>query len=123
MATPTRQGALVGYMVVQDIQFSLKISVTMEDQDTRKLNDSPTKDEIAAALKNANATNVCPRCGNLGFAVVDSVALPTYASYSVNIGKTIPAAAVVCTKCGFLSLHAYGLLGLPMRGPKKEDEK
>jgi hypothetical protein len=66
----------------------------------------------------------CPRCNHEWFDVA-----PHYTSLSVSpqIGHTllggpvVPCAVTFCTRCGFVSLHALGVLGfLPT---KKEEAK
>jgi predicted nucleic-acid-binding Zn-ribbon protein len=72
----------------------------------------PTRQELTDALVKAGATFPCPRCGNPNFALIESAALPTLGPNTVDLGRTIPVAVVACTKCGYLSQHAYGVLGL-----------
>ena len=55
----------------------------------------------------------CPMCGNSTFEVVDG-----FCSFGVtyDIGnkavRSIPVSAFVCERCGFVSFHALGALGL-----------
>lgn len=69
-------------------------------------------------LKNAIdsvAKKACPRCGANAFIIANG-----YTSLPISIekgaislgGKVIPCALSVCTKCGFISAHALGVLGL-----------
>ena len=85
---------------------------------------SPSREQIAEALEKAGAKLPCPRCGNSSFTLVESSAIPTLKPpNTVDFGRTIPAAVVACTRCGYLSLHAYGVLGLLPQEPKEEGEK
>jgi predicted nucleic-acid-binding Zn-ribbon protein len=98
----------------------------MENQD-KNVDDQkakgPIRDQIIEALTRVGATNVCPRCSNNQFAVIESVAIPIFASNTVNLSRSLPLVVAACTKCGFVSLHSYGVLGLPFSESKKEDEK
>lgn len=80
------------------------------------------KDKIVSTLQEKFAKNPCPRCGNPEFALVDGYANQPIQDEIVGIvlgGKTIPTIIAVCTRCGFLSQHALGVLGLI---PKSLDE-
>ena len=57
----------------------------------------------------------CPMCGNERFSLLNG--------YTVNLlqfslgglqlgGPVVPCAAIACEKCGFVSQHALGVLGL-----------
>ena len=86
--------------------------------------DSPNREQIVAALEKAGATLPCPRCGNSSFTVIESSSIPTLTPpNTINLGRLIPTAVVACTRCGYLSLHAYGVLGLLMQEPKEENKE
>lgn len=69
----------------------------------------------------------CPMCHHRQFTVADG--------YTNNIlqdnfnglvigGPSIPAIPIICTNCGFISMHAIGVLGLlPSNEKKQEDGK
>lgn len=63
----------------------------------------------------------CPMCHNKSFSVVDSyITLPAsdeYRKLSPLLKRAIPSVAVICTKCGFLSIHSMSVMKL------KENEK
>lgn len=73
------------------------------------------KDRIVRALLSKGANLPCPRCGNLNFAVLDG-----YFNQPLQMkldglylgGPSIPTVVTACVKCGFLSCHALGALGL-----------
>lgn len=67
---------------------------------------------------------ICPMCGNRSFSLADG--------YFTNViqdnlgglvigGPSIPAIPIICDKCGFISMHALGTLGL--LPPRKEEKK
>ena len=74
------------------------------------------KDNIIRILQERGANLNCPRCGNNNFSLVDGYFnQPLQAQLNNNLvigGPAIPSVAVVCVRCGFLSQHAIGVLGL-----------
>ena len=70
------------------------------------------------ALKEAGATMPCPRCGKKEFTLIDGyVPLSVHTSTEsfgslIAGGPTVPCLAVACTHCGFIALHALGVLKL-----------
>jgi hypothetical protein len=74
------------------------------------------KTKVVGALNERGADKLpCPRCGNSGFALVDgffSHPLQKETAGLVLGGPVVPAVATVCMKCGFISEHALGVLGL-----------
>jgi predicted RNA-binding Zn-ribbon protein involved in translation (DUF1610 family) len=73
------------------------------------------KKEIIKALDEHGAKLPCPRCGNQSFTLLDG-----YFNQTIQIdlkgmvlgGPSIPSVVVACKKCGYLSQHALGVLGL-----------
>lgn len=64
----------------------------------------------------------CPMCGNDKFVVADAYIRNELQKDFQNIslgGPSIPAVAIICGNCGFLSQHAAGVLGLL---PKEKSE-
>lgn len=71
------------------------------------------RQQIANALQERGANRACEACGNGEFAVADEIAQLRIAPMPNMIGgPTIPAAAVVCRRCGNVRFHALGLLNL-----------
>jgi hypothetical protein len=73
------------------------------------------KKRIIDALNAKLAVHPCPRCGNPSFTLLPGYInqpLSEQISQIVLGGLTVPTIAVACTNCGFLSLHAAGVLGL-----------
>ncbi len=73
------------------------------------------KEEFKKALLERKATKPCPRCGNVNFILVDgyfSLSIQRDLKRTVLGGMNMPVVAVVCDRCGFLSQHALGVLGL-----------
>lgn len=78
-------------------------------------------DKIVEALKKKGADKPCPRCGNDKWTLLQSYF--NHPLQDKNTGFTltptvVPCAVLYCTKCGFISQHALGILGLLK---KKED--
>ncbi len=72
-------------------------------------------DRIIEVLNEKGAIKPCPRCGNEEFTLVDAyINQPVQDDYSgINLGgPTIPCVIVICQKCGFISQHSLGYLGL-----------
>lgn len=57
----------------------------------------------------------CPMCGNTHFIIADGY-FNTFIQDDLNSinmgGPSIPSISIICDKCGFMSLHALGVLGL-----------
>ena len=71
--------------------------------------------KIQKTLEERGAMLPCPRCGNNRFILADGLIVPPIQTGLSNFilgGSTIPSAAVVCSRCGYLSLHAIGILGV-----------
>ena len=85
----------------------------MPDDEGPKLSEE-VKTQIRHALKERNALNPCPRCGNREFVLADGIlASPIQTNLEEFVlGSSIPAAVVICNHCGYMSLHALGVLGL-----------
>jgi ribosomal protein S27AE len=80
------------------------------------------KDKIIKALVERGAKLPCPRCGNDTFTLLDGYFNEIIQSEPKGIvlgGRTVPSIAVACNRCGFLSQHALGVLGLL---PKEENQ-
>jgi len=81
------------------------------------------KQKIIAALKERGATLPCPRCGNQAFTLLDGYfnqTIQTKLSGMVIGGPSVPSVVVGCDRCGLLSQHALGTLGLlPAKGEKE----
>lgn len=75
-----------------------------------------TKDQIAQKLNEKGALKDCERCGKNEFAILDGfINIPLAKQISGDIvigGPQVPCAGVVCMKCGNISYHALGALGM-----------
>jgi ribosomal protein L37E len=84
------------------------------------------KDAIIKALAERGANLPCPRCGNEAFTLLDGYFNQIIQEQPKGIvlgGRTIPSIVVACKRCGFLSQHAIGVLGLlPKEEPKTTEE-
>jgi ribosomal protein S27AE len=81
------------------------------------------KDKIIKVLEERFAKQPCPRCGFQQFTLANGYfnqPLQEKLSGLVLGGPAIPSVAVICTRCGFISQHALGVLGLL---PAKDEEK
>lgn len=73
------------------------------------------KNRIIAALEKAEAKLPCSRCGNQSFTLLDGYfnqPVQTELGGLVLGGPSVPSVVVVCSRCGHLSQHALGALGL-----------
>jgi hypothetical protein len=78
-------------------------------------------ERVKARLQERGVAGSCPRCGTPEFTVVgNGILKPALQDLSESTtlgGSTIPTLVTVCVKCGFLSLHALGMLGF-LKGGK-----
>lgn len=77
------------------------------------------RQRIADALRRAHVSARCPMCNNQNFTVLEGYlnhAIQTQVPGMVIGGQSLPVAVVVCNRCGFLSQHALGVLGLLHKG-------
>lgn len=84
------------------------------------------KQKIQNTLAERGALRPCPRCGNQQFVLADGLIAPSLQGSLDGFvigGVNIPSAVVVCTRCGYMSQHAIGVLGLfeEMRDEKDRD--
>ncbi len=74
--------------------------------------------EVIEALSTRGATRPCPRCGNAQFTLLEGFFNQplsgdlTAASGTFSNGPTVPSVVTACARCGFLSQHALGVLGM-----------
>lgn len=92
-----------------------KASCTMLNQEE--------KQKIIRAL--SEKISKCPMCGNVNFGIIDGYFFNIIHDNleSIKLGGTsIPTVAIVCKKCGFVSQHALGTLGLlPVKMKEKQN--
>jgi len=86
--------------------------------------DNEQKQKIVSELTNRIQRKLtCPMCQNNSFTLVDGYFQNSLqsdlAAMSIG-GQNVPTIAIICTKCGFVSQHALGILGLL---PKTENEE
>lgn len=82
------------------------------------------KQKIISELNNRiNSGDIkCPMCGNKHFIIADGYynsILQDNLNGIVLGGPSIPSIPIICNRCGFISSHALGILGLL---PKQNDE-
>ena len=87
-------------------------------------NKENNKETIAKKIREILPNIECPMCHNRHFAILDGyLVFPVPDDYKMSFfqaQKSIPAIGIICTKCGFISQHALGILGLL---EKNEQEK
>ena len=73
-----------------------------------------------------NSTEIkCPMCGNNHFIIGDGYFNSFIQDNFKNInlgGPSIPSIPIICNKCGFISLHALGVLGLLPKDDNRNKE-
>ncbi|MEN9582077.1 MAG: hypothetical protein RL641_31 [Candidatus Parcubacteria bacterium] len=74
------------------------------------------RDRIIAILQERGARLPCSRCGNPNFSLIEGYFnhpfQPEMTNNMVIGGPMVPSVGVVCTRCGLVSFHALGALGL-----------
>jgi hypothetical protein len=87
--------------------------------------DQEEKTKIIEALRKKNVKQPCPRCQARNFEVVGQSLIPLnedLTSFSLQ-GPAIPSAVIACSSCGFITLHAFGPLGLMPTHTGKEEKQ
>jgi len=73
------------------------------------------KAKLIEELERRLPESKCPMCGNRQFTIVEGYFTNTIQPRPGAMllgGPAIPAAAIICGNCGFISQHALGVLGL-----------
>jgi hypothetical protein len=75
--------------------------------------------DVIQALKTKGVRLPCPRCGYAHFTLLEgffsqpiSGNLAASGTMAFSQGPTVPSVVTACGRCGFLSQHALGALGL-----------
>ncbi len=80
------------------------------------LNESKKKEIAKTLLERIGKQYECPICHNNHFTIVDGYLVQglqdNMNSIVLGNGPMIPSIAIVCIKCGFMSQHNLGVLGL-----------
>lgn len=74
--------------------------------------DQDRKEKIARALVSKGVKQPCPRCTSLNFEVVGQTNLMLNENPQAFVvgGPTVPTVVVACSNCGFITLHALGVI-------------
>lgn len=83
------------------------------------------KDRLVSIISAKIPNAVCPMCQHNSFVLADgyfNIPISNSMNDVVLGGTTIPSIGVICTNCGFISLHALGILGLLNDNNRKNDE-
>ena len=77
-------------------------------------------DEYVQAIQSKGVDAPCPRCNNTRFDILGESTLPIQENPNVVQvgGPSIPVVIIACAQCGFITLHAQGVLGM-MKGGNK----
>ena len=69
---------------------------------------------IVKRLQERGVTRPCPRCGSDQFSLVDGYAVFGMVDQLADEGvrNLVPSVTVACARCGYLTFHAMGALGL-----------
>jgi predicted nucleic-acid-binding Zn-ribbon protein len=82
------------------------------------------RQKIVAAFEAKGVKLRCPMCNSAEWVLAENytpLALQDMTTGLVIGGPSIPAIAVVCKTCGYISLHSSKVLvNLPEEGPKNE---
>ena len=86
------------------------------------------RDDIVNRLQQKGVSRPCPRCGSDQFNLVDGFAVFGLVDRLEDEGvrHLMPSVCVACSRCGFLTFHALGALGLLNKDqplPPGESEK
>jgi hypothetical protein len=66
----------------------------------------------------AKSRSLCPMCGSNNWQLGENLVGAMAASLSGGMGiggPYVPMAQLICTKCGFVSHHAVGVLGIDLK--------
>jgi hypothetical protein len=79
--------------------------------------DKELRDKVGALLQErftkGGKAMACPMCTHTVFAVADGVHLTTVQDNTKQLmfaGQSIPSWVIVCVQCGYVSLHAIGIV-------------
>ena len=83
----------------------------------------PQKFIDALNQKAPNKRLTCPYCGGTQFTTPEEYAsiLISKEMSNINIGPTIPAGIIVCSKCGHMDFFALGALNLLEKKEEKQN--
>jgi ribosomal protein S27AE len=78
--------------------------------------DKQRQEEIIRVLQAKGVDKPCPRCGNEKFELIGESGLqlqenPNPLMWEI-MGPVVPVILISCSRCGFLTQHAQGPLGL-----------
>lgn len=88
--------------------------------------DNNKQQEIIKILNEKIGDVPCPMCGNKHFMLAEGYFCNILQDHFRNItigGKNVPAVAIICQNCGFISQHALGMLGLLQQTEEGDDAK
>lgn len=75
-----------------------------------------TRENVAKLLDEREVNKPCHRCGNENFTLLEDfsniIVTKKLDGGLVLGGPTVPVAIVACNKCGAITFHALGALGL-----------
>jgi hypothetical protein len=78
--------------------------------------DKARQEEIIQVLKAKGVDKSCPRYGNEKFELIGETGVQLQENPNplrwIIMGPVVPVILIACNKCGYLTQHAQGLLGL-----------
>lgn len=84
------------------------------------------KEKIVEALTRKAPSLECPMCHHRHFILAEGytmLAIQDVKDQMILGGTMMPAIGLACSRCGFISLHSLGVLGLMEKEVKAENEK
>jgi len=88
----------------------------MSDDNTSKRDFTLRNDEFKTFLDKVSGDSICPACGNENWLIIgssgpDGITSQVRLQIQEKDGYVIiPASAIYCVKCGFIRMHATGLV-------------
>lgn len=90
------------------------------------LNDKEKQELAKTLIDKIGKPFECPICHNRHFTIVDGYLIQGLQDNMNGIvlggGPMIPSVAIVCVKCGFMSQHNLGILGLINKSDTKNED-
>ena len=78
--------------------------------------DKERQEEIIQVLQEKGVDKPCPRCGNEKFELIGETGIQLSDNpnpiMSQIMGPFVPLVLIACSRCGYLTQHAQGPLGL-----------
>jgi predicted Zn-ribbon and HTH transcriptional regulator len=97
-----------------------------ENKQDKQLLSVEQKNKIVALLQERKVPQECPMCRRSDWSIGDGFVIQhlhnDYRGMRLD-GTSIPSIPIICNKCGFMSYHALGVLGLLEEKSAEEEGK